>query len=344
MGLAALPALGVTAGPPVESDDELELLLLLVVGFVAGVYLLYDGFDTWQMARLIQDTPTETVRSMAVGRTELKGVVRPRNETIDPPYVDEACVYVYWSAERRERHRDDDGNVHYSWETVADGTETVQFDFDDGTGQVCVRADVDDPEFEILSDEHSTTVTFGSGEAPDAQVLSYIRRYERQTDDPAEWAKPDEDDEGFLNEATDFVADLFDDQPLGDTAHRRRYEQEVLPVGVEGYIFGSAEPRADAELSTGQQDLLEIRRDSGTDEFLIADTSEKQLQDRYSSRGPLKTGAGLVLSPLALFLLLRWYGGAFGIAPLLGGLAALTLVVVAVLWWRDSSIWSLLRR
>jgi hypothetical protein len=31
------------AGPPVDSGDELELLLLLVVGFVAGVYLLYDG-------------------------------------------------------------------------------------------------------------------------------------------------------------------------------------------------------------------------------------------------------------------------------------------------------------
>ena len=117
----------------------------------------------------------------------------------------------------------------------------------------------------------------------------------------------------------------------------------MLPAGVEGYIFGSVEPRADAEMGDGQQDLLEIRRDGGTDEFLVADTSEERLQDRYSSRGPLKTGVGLVLSPLALFLLLRWYGGALGTVPLLGGLVAVTVTVVALLWWRDSSLWSLLR-
>ena len=71
-------------------------------------------------------------------------------------------------------------------ETVADGTETVQFDFEDKTGEVRVRADTDNPEFEILSDDHSTTVTFGSGETPDRQVTTYIRRCERRTDDPAE--------------------------------------------------------------------------------------------------------------------------------------------------------------
>jgi hypothetical protein len=121
--------------------------------------------------------------------------------------------------------------------------------------------------------------------------------------------------------------------------------QNLLKIRtVEGCIFGSAEPRTDAKMGDGQQDLLEIRRDGGTDEFLIADSPEEQLQDRYSSRGPLKTGVGLVLGPLTLFLLLRWYGGALGTVPLLGGLAAIIVVVVALLWWRDLSFWSLLRR
>jgi hypothetical protein len=60
-------------------------------------------------------------------------------------------------------------------------------------------------------------------------------------------------------------------------------------------------------MASGQQDLLEIRRDSETGEFLVSDSSGAQLQTSYSRRGPIETVAGIVVSAVALYLLLSWY-------------------------------------
>jgi type VI protein secretion system component VasF len=78
-------------------------------------------------------------------------------------------------------------------------------------------------------------------------------------------------------------------------------------VGTDIYLFGSAQPSQRTEMVESQGDLLEVRRDSETGEFLVADSSEQQIQRRYSRRGPIETVAGIVLSAVALYLLLSRY-------------------------------------
>jgi len=291
--------------PPVEDEDTLELLALLVGGFFFGLYLVYDGFDTWQTARLIQDTPTSNVRSMAVGRTELEGRVRRREQTIDPPYYQGDCVYVSWEAERREKYTDEDGNTKYRWETIADGTEAVKFDLEDDTGRVLVRGDMG-AEFDIFEDKKQTTRIYSRGEAPPEEVTSFMRRARRR------WNEPDPagaDDDSLFESAVEFVTDTVRGgaDPLTDTSNRRRYSQQVLPVGSQAYVLGSAEPVDGARVDSGQADLLEVRRDEGADEFLIVDAKEDRVQDHYSKMGPIKTVGGLTLSAVTLYLLLRWF-------------------------------------
>jgi len=308
LALAELLAGAVVLQPPVDDEDALELLVMLVAGFLFGLYLIYDGFDTWQLARLMEDTPTAKVRSMAVGRTEVEGVVRKNESTLQPPYTDEECVYVSWEAEERERYTDDDGNTRYRWETVADGTEAVSFFLEDETGKVLVRADTG-AEFDIFDSANETSATYGRGESPPSSVTSFIRRtrQRRDADDPAE-----ADDDSLFDSAVDFVTDVMEsNDPLGDTSKRRRYEQTVLPVGSDVYVFGSAEPREGAHMQERQEELLEIRRDGGTGEFLVADASEDRIESRYSRWGPAKTVGGLLLSTVTLFLLLRWYYAPF---------------------------------
>jgi len=298
------PAVDVVLQPPVDDEDTLELLAVLVVGFLLGLYLVYDGFDTWQLARLIKDTPTANVRSMAVGRTELEGVIRKHDTTIQPPYTDEECVYVSWKAERRERYTDDDGNTRYRWETVADGTEAVRFDLEDETGRVLVRAD-EGAEFDVFNDDNETRATYGRGELPPQEVTAFIRqvRRRREADDPDA-----DDDEGLFDSAIEMVTDLAGGgDPLSDTSNRRRYTQTVVPIDSNAYVFGSAEPRESAHVDAGQEDLLEVRRDPETGEFLIADAEEGRVQKRYSRAGPAKTIIGLLLSAVTLYLVLRWY-------------------------------------
>lgn len=299
-----LVADGVVLQPPVDDEDSLELLALLVGGFLVGLYFLYDGFDTWQTYRLIKDTPTANVRSMAVGRTELEGTVREDHTTVDPPYTTDECVYVSWEAERREKYRDEDGNTKYRWETVADGTEAVRFQLEDATGRVLVRGDAG-AEFDIFDDAKETTVTYSRGEAPPAAVTGFMKRARKRwnTEDPEA-----ADDDGLFESAVDLVTDAMQtDEALTDTSNRRRYSQTVLPVGSEVYVFGSAEPRDDGEIDAGQEDLLEIRRDTGSDEFLVVDAEEERVQSRYSKLGPAKTIGGLVLSAVTLYLLVEWY-------------------------------------
>ncbi|WP_340101804.1 GIDE domain-containing protein [Salinibaculum salinum] len=293
-----------------SGDDTFDLLVILLVGFFGGLYLIYDGFTTWQLARLIQDTPTAKVRSMAVGRTELEGVVREHDGTIDVPHTDEPCVYISWDAERRERHTDEDGDVHYTWETVADGTEALWFDLEDDTGRVLVRADLDRPEFDIRDAGHSTTDTFYQGERPPSEVTDFIREFRQRTKESRRSEKTTERSEGggLFDRAIDFATDMLDaNDPLSNTSKRRRYSQTILPLGTEIYLYGSAEPREGGRMATSEADLLEIRRDSGTGEFLVADVSEDKLQNSYSKWGPIKTVGGLVLSAVALYFLLSMF-------------------------------------
>lgn len=285
-----------------DSASPTEKFLILSVVFLVSLYAVYWGFGQWKLSRLIQDTPTEKVRSMSAGRTELEGTVREADGTVDPPYTESEAVYVDWSAQRRERHRDDDGNVEYRWETVASGREVYPFALEDDTGRALIRADADDPTVDINGDDHRTTVTYHQGEQPPAAVSQFVNG-----GDAEGGAEAESGDGGFIDSAVDAVSDAMDRQALHDTGHRRRYKQSVLPVGSHVYAFGSAQPRQDASMEAGQQDLLELRRHEGTDRFLISDSEEEELQESYSRRGPVVMALGLLVSAVSLYYLLSWF-------------------------------------
>ena len=165
------------------------------------------------------------------------------------------------------------------------------FRSEDETSRVLVQADTG-AEFDIFDSANKTSATYGRGESPPS-VMSFIRRTRkrRDADDPEE-----ADDDNLFESAVDLVTDVMEsNDPLGDTSKRCRYEQTVLPVDSEVYVFGSAEPREGAHMRERQEELLEIRRDGGTGEFLVADASEDQVESRYSEWGPAETVGGLLL-------------------------------------------------
>ena len=301
--------------PVHESEDATEVLAMLCGGFLLGLYLMYDGYDTWKTLRLMQDTATSKVRSMPVGRVELQGEVVSYGRTFDPPYHETACVYVDWAAKRREKHTDEDGNTHYTWETVASGTRAAPFDLDDGTGRATVRGDIDAAEFDVDDDDNRHRVTYGRGESPPDEVVEFIRR--ARGNHPSQQQADGEDqegDEGLLGEVVDTVTDLAGGStPLTRTNRKRRYTQRVLPVGNETYVLGGAEPVEDASMDAGQQDLLEVTDDASTEDLLVADDPEKELRGEYSTAAPAKGVGGLALSAVTLYLLLSWYAVPFGL-------------------------------
>jgi hypothetical protein len=69
---------------------------------IAGPWLFWKGFRTLRKRRLITNTPTARIRSMAMGLVEINGAVEPRS-TVIAPFSGKPCAY--WEVDIASRHR-----------------------------------------------------------------------------------------------------------------------------------------------------------------------------------------------------------------------------------------------
>lgn len=258
--------------PLTGSDDGLGKL---AVGFVIGLVLIYDGFGKWQQLRLMQDTPTERIRSVAAGRTELNGTARALEGTLPRPFTDGECLVATYEIE--EWRSDDDGG---HWDTIDEGVLVREFALDDGTGTIRV-APTEDATYEI-SDRYTTEVTVGGSESEPPEIRAFLRTHTSVD----------------AGDSTGLTGMLFDS--------KRRYTEAVVPPGTDLYVLGGATPTRDGGGSNA--DRLVLGRDEASDEFIISDRSEDALVSSYRWRAPAEIVGGLALSSVTLFLLLAALG------------------------------------
>jgi hypothetical protein len=267
---------------PLQSDSGEEPIVFLVF-LAVGLYLVYSGFQKWQQMRLIQDTPTEKIRSAAVGRTELSATAKPIDGvgTVERPFTEgEALVATYQIEEWEEDHDHDhdDAGRDGNWETIDSGTLSVPFEVDDGTGRMRVEPE-DDATYEV-SDENQTE--FKVTGSPPAEVAEFFDRHY------------DDDDDGLLG-------GLLSGGPNASSHERRRYSQEVIPPGADLYLLGGAQP-VDGASGTNAERLV-LGRDEGSEEFIISDMAEEELVSGYKWAAPAQIVAGIALSAGMVYLL-----------------------------------------
>jgi len=280
--------------PVLWTSDEGPLVTggLLLVFILSGLWGIHYGYNVWKKSQLVKNTPTEKVRSMAAGRTELKGTVREDDQTVSsPPFIDADCVYVDAELEVREEHKDDDGEIEYEWETVGRKKRAYKFYLEDDTGQVLVRADTD-PTVDIIDDDHRVKEKYHSGSAVPTEIEQFlgIGSGIEDADGVA----------GTIGTVVDTVTDAL------DGSKRHRYTQTVLSVGSDIYAFGSAEVKANTDGSSKQEDQLELRRDNGTDTFIISDGDEGGVIKEKLKQSLISIVGGLLLSTGGLYALLTW--------------------------------------
>lgn len=254
-----------------SGSDDLDGVVL---GFLFGLWLIYDGFRKWQQLRLMQDTRTERIRSVAVGRTELNGTARELAGTVEWPFTDGECLVATYEI---EEWRSDDGG---RWDTADYDVLSVPFELDDDTGAIRVEP-TDDGTYEI-SGAHRTQFTVAGSESEPAAVRGFLRTH----------SSVDAGDSDGL------PGMLFDS--------KRRYTEEVIPPGTDLYLLGGASPRGDA--SGTNPDRLVLSRDEAIGEFIVSDRSEKALVSSYKWRAPGQIVGGLALSSVTLFFLLSAFG------------------------------------
>lgn len=108
---------------------DLQLPVLASIGLGAGPYLFVRGFAELRKRRLIQNTPTARIRSMAMGLVEVEGhVVQGSSHTA--PFSGRPCAY--WEVDIATRGR------RNSWNVVHRSSSGSPFFLRDETGLALV--------------------------------------------------------------------------------------------------------------------------------------------------------------------------------------------------------------
>jgi hypothetical protein len=159
------------------SNNDGDLYFALVVGFCGGLWSFFKGFRVYREFRVVEDTPTATIRSIAMGLVRVRG--RARGERLIPSPVSHTPCYFYkvdiekWKTEERS------GN----WVPYKTHTNGVRFYLADATGQVAV--DLQNVEYDVerscqraVRSDHSSPAPTAAAGASDEELLKYVSEVE----------------------------------------------------------------------------------------------------------------------------------------------------------------------
>ncbi len=285
------------------AQEEPGLFVFLVLVLLAGFAIMGLGGKQFQTGRLIKNTAPEKVRSVAIGRTELRGNARDAGVTFDQPFTDGECLYYSYKVEQyvEEVEKDDDGNTKKkrSWETTSSHSLAAPFYLDDGTGEILVVANAG-ADVQISSDNEFSK-TFSGASIPG----NYRKSIDTDPDiadaicESVEWephnlATKIESKLPFgsipgtgnnlkpRNSGSPKQPDYSRSRTSGRIL-KRRITQTVLPVDEDVYVYGAAHQRVDP-MGSNEQRLI-IQGDDDTGRFIVSDKGEDKLARKYTKWG-----------------------------------------------------------
>lgn len=244
----------------------------------AGAYGFIYGFHALRVQRVIADTPTAKVRSLAMGLVELQGSVQARSR-VTSPFTGRACAW--WEVELQTLRTSNKGMKQ--WSTVYRESSGQPFYLSDGTGEVMVFP-------------HGAEVRAGHVVSEETMGLGVPELYSsfmdgRQLGMRHIWSMgPMRFRERMLEEGQAIYL-LGRAQPRAQSVSVSMDEDVLQATGTDS--IGATHVRThDADCHAV------IRRDKRDPAFLITDRSEKMMTVEYG----LKAFGGLVGGPaLALF-------------------------------------------
>lgn len=242
---AIVLALAVTwVGRIPSGEDALETWFYIMAAFVVGVGLFTSGFGEYRRRRLVADTPTSKVRSLAMGTIELQGDAKAKErDLLESPITNTSCVLYRYEVEEYRESGDDS-----RWVTVDSGREVRPFHLDDGTGDVLV-----DPEGADLRLPRDARIRAeGFDELPEP-AQEFVRE----------------------NDEVDVQDGWFTDD--------RRYTEWRIEPDQTVYVFGEALPR-DGEASTFNPDNAVVNESRSTPMFVVSDQRESELLSSMTRR------------------------------------------------------------
>ncbi|MBU1166702.1 hypothetical protein KKF81_07125 [Candidatus Micrarchaeota archaeon] len=249
-------------------------IVLLVAGFLGGLWYIYIGMKKYILLQKINNTPTSKVHSAAVGLIELYGKANCI-DNISSPIAKQKCVYWKINAQYYKSGK------HGGWRNFYTCNSTDQFYLKDDTGKIIVEpkeAQLEIPRDFLYQGYIAGKGFFGMSHKKMPQnVLDYIESLDEA------------DKKRFMSYSTRDV---------------RIYEW-FIAEGDEVYILGNAEPRGDVQSTIGCENLI-VRKGKEEKIMYICDTGEKKVVERFQLY-KLEIFGGLAISAVSLLILLYMF-------------------------------------
>jgi hypothetical protein len=134
------------------------------LGFFVGIALLVMGIPTFRLKRLIENTPTSKIRSVAVGLTEVSGEAFFCQEKLKSPFTGKDSMYHMCTVENFM------GGSRARWFQVLYDERRVPFYVRDDTGRILV-----DPRDASVQVSISDEIVSDRGDDPPAQIIEYLK-------------------------------------------------------------------------------------------------------------------------------------------------------------------------
>lgn len=132
-GIIFAAGIGKTMGTTQWNRPPDQLFLYLAAGTMGGLGLFVYGWMVHQRKRLIENIPTSTIRSLALGLVEISGQAQPVEVLLSAPFSGLPCVFYSYAVEEHVG-----SGKHARWEIIAKGTSEQSFFVNDSTGRVLV--------------------------------------------------------------------------------------------------------------------------------------------------------------------------------------------------------------
>jgi len=237
------------------SEAKMKYFYLSWSILVFGLYIFYLGFRALNVKRIIENTPTSKIRSVAMGPVEIFGKAVPK-KTLLSPILQKPCVY--YNTIIRERR----GTGKYArWVTIYWKTSDDRFFVRDDTGYALV--DPKDAEIEIEPDLKLQTGIWGN-------------KIPKEVED---FAKREN-----INLRT--LSGIFKNMV---------FSEQLIAPNDEVYVFGTATENPDVKNPQKGYENILIKKGDAFKFFYISDKPEKTVLSRYGRRIKLFIPGGAIL-------------------------------------------------
>jgi hypothetical protein len=207
---------------------ELAIQALLGIGFlIGGLLILYQSYRLYVRRQVIKDAPTEKLRSVSQGLSELKGLCKPKEEYAENYYNDKKCAAFKMVVEKEDQS--DEGS---DWRTVYQEEKKTPFILKDDTGEITVDLT-----------EDSNIQYFEEEEQKEQNIIK--ERYDSKDELEGDLGvtldnlKGKEDSEGMLDKVEDVA------ESIAHTDYRTRIKSIYFDENV--YVLGGIKQGEDGQ-------------------------------------------------------------------------------------------------